>query len=280
LLPKFVREIEKNNKVIYSLGRHLRKFQIDRENKDIMKRAKARSLGLLDERYLGIKERKNSHYGERCFIVATGPSLRIDDLEKLNNEYTFGMNSICLAYEKTKWRPTYYGIQDDQVFAKLEGVLKERTNDLIFVGDNIDKHYSVPKEWVRFPLNTAYMQYDLRYTGKYFTEFSDDCYAVVYDGYTITYSLIQIAVYFGFKEIYLLGADCNYEEGKRQHFIEHGVVDPTFNTAHERMMVGYKKAKEYTDKHDIKIYNATRGGMLEIFPRVDLDEVLGIKEKT
>ena len=40
------------------------------------------------------------------------------------------------------------------------------------------------------------------------------------------------------------------------------------------MRVGYKCAKDYADSHGIKIYNATRGGELETFERVDLDEIL------
>ena len=32
-------------------------------------------------------------------------------------------------------------------------------------------------------------------------------------------------------------------------------------------------AKKYADEHDIKIYNATRGGKLEVFPRVDFDSL-------
>ena len=37
--------------------------------------------------------------------------------------------------------------------------------------------------------------------------------------------------------------------------------------------MAYKKAKEYADKHGIKIYNATRGGALEVFPRVNFDDL-------
>ena len=35
----------------------------------------------------------------------------------------------------------------------------------------------------------------------------------------------------------------------------------------------YVIMREYCDKHNIEIYNATRGGNLEVFKRVDLDEV-------
>ena len=38
-----------------------------------------------------LKEYKMVHKNERCFIVATGPSLRIADLEKLISEYSFGV---------------------------------------------------------------------------------------------------------------------------------------------------------------------------------------------
>ena len=41
-----------------------------------------------------------------------------------------------------------------------------------------------------------------------------------------------------------------------------------------RMISSYKTAKEYADSHGIKIYNATRGGKLEVYERVNLDEVL------
>lgn len=33
----------------------------------------------------------------------------------------------------------------------------------------------------------------------------------------------------------------------------------------------YQKIKKYADKKGIKIYNATRGGYLEIFERVNFD---------
>src|SRR5690625_1280148 len=67
-----------------------------------------------------LKKIKNKHQGERCFIIATGPSLTIGDLEKLNNEITISMNSICLAFDETDWRPTYYGIQDEGVYKRME----------------------------------------------------------------------------------------------------------------------------------------------------------------
>ena len=38
-------------------------------------------------------------------------------------------------------------------------------------------------------------------------------------------------------------------------------------------IVAYEEAKRYGDEHGIQIFNATRGGMLEVFPRVNLDSI-------
>ena len=45
-------------------------------------------------------------------------------------------------------------------------------------------------------------------------------------------------------------------------------------TIGDKMIDAYKVAKQYADDHNIKIYNATRGGKLEVFERVDLDDIL------
>ncbi len=228
-----------------------------------------REIGI-SNRYKNIKQFCNIHKGKRCFIIATGPSLTISDLEKLDNEYTFGMNSIAMICDKTNWKPTYYGIQDEYVYRNIESSIKNCGFKNIFVGSNLIKFFDIPQSFYVFPFNILKHKFP---NAKLFTKFSKDCSLTVYDGYSITYSLIQLAVYMGFTEIYLLGADCSYN-GKKQHFIEHGVIDKTADKAGDRMRFAYREAKKYADNNGIKIYNATRGGELEVFERVNLDDVL------
>ena len=114
--------------------------------------------------------------------------------------------------------------------------------------------------------------------GKYHAKFSGDAYDIVYDGYSIAYSCIELAVYMGFSEIYLLGTDCTYL-GEKEHFVDSGVEDRSRKFATPKLIVGYEAAKEYADTHNIKIYNATRGGVLEVFERVNLDEVLEVNNE-
>lgn len=280
MLPPKIRTIEQNNRFVRSLLFILRKTNTTFQNLKFEVKTKLRTLGYQEEKYAKLKRVKNIHNNERCFIVATGPSLTVEDMEKLKSEYTFGMNSICLVFDRTDFRPSYFGIQDEHVYEKVKKNLVSYCKENVFVSSNIYKAYDTPQKWITFPLNLNYHSFQMRYGQEYFAKFSDDCYSVVYDGYSITYSLIQIAAYMGFKEIYLLGCDCSYSDDKnKQHFVESGHYDPTYKTAGERMIAAYKVAKEYADAHGIKIYNATRGGMLEVFPRVDLDEVLVVKEK-
>lgn len=222
-----------------------------------------------------LKKFHNIHRGERCFIVATGPSITYEDLDKIKNEYTFSMNSMVLSFGNTNWRPTYYGIQDNNVYKKISDTLWDSgfEHERIFVGSRITSRNSIPDDVNKFVLEKMNQRVMSEFFGIYYTKFSRNFALKAYSGYTITYSLIQLAYYMGFKEIYLLGCDCNYVQGQKQHFIEHGHIDPTADKAKDRMLVAYQVANEFCQKTDLKIFNATRGGMLEIFPRVNLDEM-------
>ena len=125
-------------------------------------------------------------------------------------------------------------------------------------------------------------------------EFSGDCNKYVYTQYTVMYPMLQLACYFGFKEIILLGVDCTFSHDeqldgtiKTQDIINHQkiieqeeknmedmVIEECgykYLTNVERQHAGYISARNYAETHGIKIYNATRGGELEIFERIGFD---------
>ena len=57
----------------------------------------------------------NIHDGERCFIIGNGPSLKQNNLAKLKNEFTFGMNRIYLLFPELGFNTTYYVSINDLV---------------------------------------------------------------------------------------------------------------------------------------------------------------------
>lgn len=236
---------------------------------------------LLKKKSMDVLKYKNIHKGERCFIVATGPSLTIEDLEMIKEEYSFSMNSIVNILGKTTFIPTYYMIQDAVAERKLrEGILKsDLKNIFVGIGNSYFLEANLSKKSAQkyhknaqtYNLNSAYHFFDMCYNQeKVNVQFSDDCANEIMDGFTVTYSAIQLAVYMGFKEIYLLGCDTNYAGHVDEKTDK---IVPNANEPITMFLKSYEVARAYAREHGVKIYNATRGGMLEIFPRVDLESL-------
>lgn len=110
-------------------------------------------------------------------------------------------------------------------------------------------------------------------------KFSNDITKVIYSGYSVMYDTIQIAVYMGFKEIYLIGADFSYlnDPGQRGNHVYDDVANDRRKVAGRAYLDvsvnALVTARKYAELHGMKIYNATRGGKLEVFERKNLDEV-------
>lgn len=230
-------------------------------------------------RFYGIK---NYTKNKRCFIIGNGPSLRISDLEKLKNEDSFAVNRIFKIFDKTTWRPTYYCAHDTKVLnetiSSLNDVLCEC--DLVFIN-------SAFKGKAKFSLKKfPFFFYGIQ--KEFYPEmpcFSEDISKGINEGYTVTYSCIQLAAYMGYKEIYLLGLDHSYKVEKKadgsiknndnvKENYMHGLEGANYFLPQlDKTELAYKKAKLYCEEHGIVIKNATRGGMLEIFDRVDFDSL-------
>lgn len=178
----------------------------------------------------------------------------MEDLESLKGEYTFGMNAIVKKYHETDFRPTYYGIQDYLVYQSLhDDILKwYKNSDNVIVADRIKWHSEIGKEWKVFPLNMSYHAYKRWFEEKFFVKYSDNLFRRVYSGFSITYSLIEFAIYMGFSEIYLIGADCSFCKNYDKHFAEHGVQDTKLETAAARNIAGYETANKNVEE---KIYD-------------------------
>lgn len=234
-----------------------------------------RKNGFLDTKYQWMLDLKNSAKSKRCFVIATGPSLIMDDLELIKNEFSFGMNSVIKAFDKTEWRPNLYMIQDEYVYEKLENEIfdvTKKNNFLVCVGGVIPIKFKTAENYLSYALHYLdHKMYHNKSYGQY--KFSDDCYNVIYDGYTVTFSVLQMACYMGFNEIYLLGCDCNYNQSK-SHFVDYGHHDPKATIMGDKMITGHFEFKKFADSLGIRVINCTRGGMLEVYPRMNLKDVV------
>ena len=220
-----------------------------------------------------LKKYKDIHKDKRCFIIATGPSLTADDYMKLRDEHTIGVNGLCLWFEKYGVETEYFVVSDDEVFDRIRGSLDKTSKAEIFVSERVKKTFYIPEKYKIFPVD-IWNRFSLENSRK---RFSNDISICSYDEETVVFHAIQLAVYMGFTDIYLIGTDCNYDQSKA-YAVDHGkkVDDISIGL---KMVRSYEVVKQYESKYNFRVYNATRGGMLEVFDRVDLDKVLGEKSR-
>lgn len=202
---------------------------------------------------------------KRCFIVANGPSLKIDDLESLKGEFCIGMNKIYMV--DTLWKPDVYVCLDSFLINKETENIASYKCSYKFIGDSGEKYWEIPRK------NSYKIHAVSGDSYNVLPPFSEDISQKVYSYHTVTHSCIQIACFMGFSEIYLIGVDCNYIKGSNQNYFYKSNEADNLDHNENGMILAYKSAKKYADEHGIKIYNATRGGMLEVFERVDFDSI-------
>ena len=223
---------------------------------------------------------KDHHHGQRAFILCNGPSLNLCDLSLLRSEVTFGVNAIYLNYENMGFHPTYYVIED--VF-----VAEDRANEI--------NAYHGPVKlfgyYLRYCLSdsddTLWLNVRFRYDDyPGFPHFAGNAARMVWTGGTVTYICLQLAYYMGFSQVYLVGCDHSYSIPPDAQVSGTEIIsasdDPNhFHPAYfgkgyrwhdpkvDRMEKAYERAKQAFELDGRRIYNATVGGKLELFERVD-----------
>ena len=234
------------------------------------------------------------------------------DKIKQNGEISFGSNGIYKIYDSTEWRPNYYFCQDTTALNSLKSLdidnlsLENGAAFLGFVNMNISfnickflTNIKFPKKILPYRVN--YLNLDVEknqcipyyeFPNTAFPEFSFDISEFVYSGRTVTYSLIQFATYMGISELYLLGVDNDFlipnnlsENSNNDRLADYQQLCKHFTDdyyKHNQEVIippiksintAYEYAEKCSREHGFRIFNATRGGNLEIFERVNFDNL-------
>ena len=216
-------------------------------------------------------------------IVCNGPSLKKEDLEALAYLPSMASNKISLLFDKTSWRPSLYTISDALLTFKLKA-----------------KHYE------DFPLvlSPDYIHSMIRSSDKlawktYWREGGPDALGAtkgIHDpievGFfrqnTITVSQIQLAMWLGAKNIYVIGCDHSYAEERHANSakLDHGSVsnhfDPRYrvkdeivnSAAIEKMESDYEFVEQLAKKNNVKIKNISRKTALSTFELSSVEQTL------
>ena len=212
--------------------------------------------------------------GERCFIIGNGPSLNKTDVSKLQNEFTFGMNRIYLAFPDWGFEPTYFASVNDLVIEQSSKEIRALKMPK-FLSWHSRPHIS-PTD------NTMFLH--TTYTGP---KFSEDVRHRVWEGGTVTYVALQLAFYMGFEKVILIGVDHNYQnKGEPNKTIVSGGDDiDHFHAGYfgkgfrwqlpdlEAWDLAYNQARTAYENAGREVIDATIGGKLQVFPKVDYDSL-------
>lgn len=221
-----------------------------------------------------IKKFKNIHKGERCFIIGNGPSLTPEDLDLIRNEYSFSCNRIYKILNKTKWRP-YYFVADDGgiVSSDYKNIINEINCKAKFIGVEFDKKI------INFYINSdVIILKEKTILENKIPKWNLNIEEYICAGHTVTFPMVQLAIYMGFKEIYFIGQDCSYmatlENGRiaKNHFYEsnHRLSQADAKS----LFYAFEAINNMAKENNVKVFNATRGGKLETFPRVKLEDII------
>lgn len=264
--------------------------ELERVLKRSLERVSARSM-------LRNRELKDRHAGQRrCFVIGNGPSLKGMDLKPLVNEFTISANSFYKHPDAAALDLKYLCIGDahfminepravewhriiEQRMPHTTLILHAQARALIAEHGLYRNHECFFVEGSAAPAKRA-------------SELDFDLSRPLNVGFTTgTLIMIPLAIYLGFKEIYLLGFDANWLENldRSYHFYDSHEQFPEFDAvstdgrgnSYENEVESVRREFEShrllsirSRELGIRIWNATVGGRVDTYPRIRLEDVL------
>ena len=213
---------------------------------------------------------RDQHRNQRCFIIGNGPSLKNTDLSLLKNEFTFGMNRFYLMFPELGFATSYFVSINDLVAEQCAAD---------FQALQMPKFFSWrARKWLK-PDDNLYFLYTT-YTGP---KFGKNAAGRLWESATVTYVALQLAYYLGFQQVILIGVDHNFTtQGKPNTTVTSEGDDPNhFSPAYfgkgfrwqlpdlETSEMGYRFARQAYEQAGRQVLDATVGGKLTVFPKVE-----------
>ena len=212
-----------------------------------------------------------------CYIIGNGPSLKYQDLSKLDNSYNMACNNFIKYGNIQDLTVDFYCISDPS-FINKEGYFETplEIEKLRYYNSNMIKVYPIRflfnPNFIMNKLykNTVFIKIDKEKKIWEYENINFDLTKNLFWGHTIILDIcIPLAVFLGFKEIRLLGCDTNYNK-ENTHFYKSISTDEYHKNAktnrsiwYEIVNKGYSVASKLALKQSIDIYDCTYEGSIE-----------------
>lgn len=236
---------------------------------------------------------KDRHVGQRCFILATGPSIKDQPVRQLAGEHCIAVSNFFVHPDYRAIRPRYHCIAPFHAPITEEGWQDWLREASTATGD-AEMFFGL-RDLER---NTRAGHFNQR--EKHFLNFAGsleqleahgvDLTRILPSPQSVTIMALYAAVYMGFKEIYLLGCDHDwilhlnssthfYDES--QHALNRGGYNEwfapgldTYFKDYLSLWKQYRTLGQIAERRGVRIVNATRGGLLDVFPRAQFESLL------
>ena len=219
----------------------------------------------------------------RAFVLGNSGELLDHDLSRLKGEAVFGVNALPLRCADII---THYVCLDiGMAFVPEVRALVPKTArkfysrllwNTIYKEDGVEVYDTYPERTAGFEISKS----------------------KVHGGMTVTYVALQIAAALGFNPIYLLGIDLGFPDNGISHIPEQDLMlkmihdknlgDVTLDkrvvgqtgksTAVSHMQMNFALARDVLKSQGIEVYNLSKGGNLNAFPRKNFEEALFSEE--
>jgi hypothetical protein len=228
-----------------------------------------------------LAELKDIHKGKRAFIIGNGPSLKQTDLSKLRNEITFGMNRIYVMFPEMGFQTTYFCVTNDLVVEQFVDDINALTIPK-FIAWRSHRHFE------KFhPSREVFVLPTFIYTSYTGSRFSPDVRGRVWESATVTNVALQLAFHMGFQQVILIGVDHNFtSKGEANKTVVSTGDDPNHVSSNyfgkgirwqlpdlDTSEIGYALARDFYQKSGREVLDATVGGKLTIFRKVDYNSL-------
>jgi 6-hydroxymethylpterin diphosphokinase MptE-like len=222
---------------------------------------------------------EGAYKGERCVLMANGPSLAKMDFEKIKDEYSFGLNRIYLLFDKLPFEPDFYVCVNELVLEQFAAEISQ-LGMMKFINWNRHQYFDSKDE------KLAFVKLGMRLGD----QFGVSLQKPVSSGGTVTFVALQTAYYLGFKEVIIIGMDHNFvDKGTPNKTVER-TASQDENHFHpdyfpkgskwqlpdlRRSEVAYALAREAYEKDGRRIIDATEGGKCQVFEKAAFSAVFG-----
>lgn len=253
---------------------------------------------------------KDIHKGERCFIMGNGPSLKTVDFSLLENEIVFGVNHIMKVpgWEKAYinyWTCTdgdYLGIWTNALYTFYQEVQKLQGKGVsCFIPFEAEQYCRLHGLDAVLDLNYINAQEQYTSIDQAMRIRDIDLTRFMMQGFNVVLTSINIAIYMGFSEIYLLGCNQSNLKGELLYYLDNCDIDShAFEGRNsEASVVLKRKVKtqgilseikveltqiiqfgllyDYCKRNGVKLVNLSHPTLIENVPQDTLENVL--KEK-